>query len=176
MLFYNCVISENFFTNKVVMFKWGQVTTRQWQYKQVFFTLQVRSRAQVKLFAALDQFSYSYKVLIPHLVSHLQQDSSQFHEQFKVGLWTEQVIVTSQCAHPFCYCWMHIYVMYSYGYSIVTARSWAVYLMKTDSSKSVKSLFCRMLYTNYQLEEEIPYILESNTHPNLIRTQFLAIS
>jgi hypothetical protein len=48
--------------------------------------LQVRSRAQVKLFAALDQFSYSYRVLIPHLVSHLQQDSSQFHEQFKVGL------------------------------------------------------------------------------------------
>jgi proteasome activator subunit 4 len=48
---------------------------------------EVRSRAQVKLFAALDQFSYSYRVLIPHLVSHLQQDSSQFHEQFKGSLY-----------------------------------------------------------------------------------------
>jgi hypothetical protein len=48
--------------------------------------LQVRSRAQVKLFTALDQFSYSYTVLIPHLLKNLQQDSSQFHEQFKVGL------------------------------------------------------------------------------------------
>lgn len=48
--------------------------------------LQVRSRAQMKLFTALDQFSYSYTVLIPHLLKHLQQDSNQFHEQFKVGL------------------------------------------------------------------------------------------
>jgi hypothetical protein len=46
--------------------------------------LQVRSRAQVKLFTALDQFSYSYTVLIPHLLGHLQQDCSLFHEQFKV--------------------------------------------------------------------------------------------
>jgi hypothetical protein len=48
--------------------------------------LQVRSQAQVKLFEALDLFSYSYTVLIPHLVNHLQQDSTQFHEQFKVRL------------------------------------------------------------------------------------------
>lgn len=137
------------------MLEWGQVTSRQWQYKQVFFTLQVRSRAQVKLFAALDQFSYSYRVLIPHLVSHLQQDSSQFHEQFKVGLWTVQVIVTSECAHPFYYCWRHIYVTCSCGYSMVTRWSGAVHLMKADSSKSVTSLYFCMLYTNYQLEEEI---------------------
>jgi hypothetical protein len=43
----------------------------------------------VKLFAALDQFSYSYTVLIPDLLRHLQQDCSQFHEQFKVGQNTE---------------------------------------------------------------------------------------
>jgi hypothetical protein len=53
--------------------------------EQVFSALQVRSRAQVKLFAALDQFSYSYTVLIPYLVNRLQLDSGQFHEQFKVG-------------------------------------------------------------------------------------------
>jgi hypothetical protein len=40
----------------------------------------------VKLFTALDQFSYSYTVLIPHLLKNLQQDSSKFHEQFKVGV------------------------------------------------------------------------------------------
>jgi hypothetical protein len=155
VLFYNCVISDNIFTSIVVMLEWSQVTTRQWQYKQVFFTLQVRSRAQVKLFAALDQFSYSYRVLIPHLVCHLQQDSSEFHEQFKVSVWTVQVIVTSQCAHPFCYCWRHVYVMYSCGYNIITTWSWAVHLVKADSSKSVTSLYFCMLYPNYQLEEEI---------------------
>ncbi|PNF36512.1 hypothetical protein B7P43_G15901 [Cryptotermes secundus] len=48
---------------------------------------EVRSRAQVKLFTALDQFSYSYTVLIPHLLRNLQQDSSQFHEQFKGSLY-----------------------------------------------------------------------------------------
>lgn len=155
VLFYSSVISENNFTSNVIMLEWGQVTTREWQYKQVFFTLQVRSRAQVKLFAALDQFSYSYRVLIPQLVSHLQQDSSQFHEQFKVGLWTVQVIVTSQCSHPFCYCWRHIYVTYCCGNNIVTTWSWAVHLMNLDSSKSVISLYCCMLCTNYQLEKEI---------------------
>lgn len=48
---------------------------------------EVRSQAQVKLFEALDLFSYSYTVLIPHLVNHLQQDSTQFHEQFKGSLY-----------------------------------------------------------------------------------------
>ncbi|XP_021936150.1 proteasome activator complex subunit 4B-like isoform X2 [Zootermopsis nevadensis] len=48
---------------------------------------EVRSRAQVKLFTALDQFSYSYTVLIPHLLTNLRQDSNQFHEQFKGTLY-----------------------------------------------------------------------------------------
>nr|CAD7394947.1 unnamed protein product [Timema cristinae] len=47
----------------------------------------VRVRAQAKLFLTLDQFAYSYMILIPQLLSNLQQDSNQFHEQFKGSLY-----------------------------------------------------------------------------------------
>nr|CAD7425108.1 unnamed protein product [Timema monikensis] len=48
---------------------------------------EVRVRAQAKLFLTLDQFAYSYMILIPQLLSNLQQDSNQFHEQFKGSLY-----------------------------------------------------------------------------------------
>jgi len=41
----------------------------------------------MKLFTALDQFSYSYTVLIPDLLKYLKQDSNKFHEQFKGSLY-----------------------------------------------------------------------------------------
>ncbi|KAJ9582853.1 hypothetical protein L9F63_022812, partial [Diploptera punctata] len=48
---------------------------------------EVRSRAQMKLFTALEQFSYSYMVLIPDLLKYLKQDSNKYHEQFKGSLY-----------------------------------------------------------------------------------------
>ncbi|CAG2057001.1 unnamed protein product [Timema podura] len=50
-------------------------------------TLSTSHYSEAKLFLALDQFAYSYMILIPQLLSNLQQDSNQFHEQFKGSLY-----------------------------------------------------------------------------------------
>lgn len=47
---------------------------------------EVRSRAQGKLFAAMDIFPYSYIVLIPKLVECMGKDTALEHEQFKGAL------------------------------------------------------------------------------------------
>ena len=50
------------------------------------------------------------------------------------------------------------------------------FLKDTKKSQEITVLMHKCCIDNILLFTNIPYILESNLHPNLIRTEFLAIS